>query len=135
MDIFCDETLQIPFRSGASVSFACLISVHFLGYPSNIFFLSYFIKLNKLKEKMYENNIIVFIKDNIIVSHFGSCIPSHSFSLVSLMFLLRLLINFTSIGIFPLVYTMYINRKWHADNIILIRAVMKISSCQIERYK
>ena len=114
--------------------FSCLISVHFLGYPSNIFFLSYFIKLNKLKEKMYENNIIVFIKDNIIVSHFGSCIPSHSFSLVSLMFL-RLLINFTSIGIFPLVYTMYINRKWHADNIILIRAVMKISSCQIERYK
>ena len=115
--------------------FSCLISVHFLGYPSNIFFLSYFIKLNKLKEKMYENNIIVFIKDNIIVSHFGSCIPSHSFSLVSLMFLLRLLINFTSIGIFPLVYTMCINRKWHADNIILIRAVMKISSCQIERHK
>lgn len=91
--------------------FSCLISVHFLGYPSNIFFLSYFIKLNKLKEKMYENNIIVFIKDNIIVSHFGSCIPSHSFSLVSLMFLLRLLINFTSIGIFPLVYTMYISTE------------------------
>ena len=115
--------------------FSCLISVHFLGYPSNIFFLSYFIKLNKLKEKMYENNVIVFIKDNIIVSHFGSCILSHSFSLVSLMFLLWLLINFTSIGIFPLVYTMYINRKWHADNIILIRVVMKISSCQIKRYK
>ena len=91
--------------------FSCLISVHFLGYPSNIFFLSYFIKLNKLKEKMYENNIIVFIEDNIIVSHFGSCIPSHSFSLVSLMFLLRLLINFTSIGIFPLVYTMYISTE------------------------
>ena len=91
--------------------FSCLISVHFLGYPSNIFFLSYFIKLNKLKEKMYENNIIVFIKDNIIVSHFGSRIPSHSFSLVSLMFLLRLLINFTSIGIFPLVYTMYISTE------------------------
>ena len=43
MDIFCDETLQIPFRSGASVSFACLIiSVHFLGYPSNIFFFELF---------------------------------------------------------------------------------------------
>ena len=83
----------------------------FSGIAQYIYFLSYFIKLNKLKEKIYGNNIIVFIKDNIIVSHFGSCIPSHSFSLVSLMFLLRLLIKFTSIGIFPLVYTMYINRK------------------------
>ena len=59
---------------------------------------------------MYENNIILLIKENIM-SHFGSSIPSHSFSLVSLMFLLRLLINFTSIVLFPLVYKMYINRK------------------------
>ena len=60
---------------------------------------------------MYENDIIVFIKDNIIVSHFGSCIPSHSFSLVSLMFLLQLLINFPSIVLFSFVYTMYISTE------------------------
>ena len=117
--------------------FSCLISVHFLGYPSNIyFFLSYFIKLNKLKEKMYENNIIVLFYQGQHYCESLWVLYSKSFLQFSiLMFLLRLLINFTSIGIFPLVYTMYINRKWHADNIILIRAVMKISSCQIERYK
>ena len=60
---------------------------------------------------MYENDIIVFIKDNFIVSHFGSCIPSHSFSLVSLMFLLQLLINFPSIVLFRFVYTMYISTE------------------------
>ena len=38
----------------------------------------------------------LLIKDNIVVSRFGSSIPSYSFSLVSLMFFLRLLINFTS---------------------------------------